>query len=184
MEVVVSRIRLTAVLTAGVLAVGATAAGAVPAAKKAAKPKPKKVAMTCTTVLAEQIGADQTSVNPADMSGAYFGMTKCGGKRLRGGVEVATFTIPDDGSIHAKYTQFFSDGSVRGVFVLTPGDSQPTDQKNFSYQHFTGTLTVTGGTGADKGLKGARVGKLSCSTTDTIHLTCLEHIKVVLPAAT
>ena len=43
-------------------------------------------------------------------------------------------------------------------------------------------MTVAGGTGADKGLKGAKVGKLSCYTTDAIHMTCVEHITLVVPA--
>jgi hypothetical protein len=44
-------------------------------------------------------------------------------------------------------------------------------------------LTVLGGTGVYKGIRGKKnTGTLDCASPDSVHLTCNEKVKAVLPA--
>jgi hypothetical protein len=82
-----------------------------------------------------------------------------------------------------KYTQYFGDGSVRGTFDLVPQEgSGNLTPGSFTSQSWQGTLKIAGGTGAFKavqGLKGKKnLGTLSCTSPDTVHLTCTEKVKL------
>jgi len=167
-----SRIRVTSLALASLLTTGVTAAAAALTASV------KTVKSACTMKISVQIPVDGISVNPADQAGNYAGKAKCG-KLWGSGVYAASFQIPDNGDVTGAYRQFFSTGSVTGKFVLTPNDSEPTDQNTFASQKFIGTITVTGGTGTYQGYKSKKKGKLVCTTLDAVHLTCTEHVVLV-----
>jgi len=97
----------------------------------------------------------------------------------------SSFTIPDSGDTVGTYVDYLQAGSVHGAFVLTPQEGSGTlTPANFESENWTGTLTVVGGTGVYKGIKGKKdTGVLNCTSPDSVHLTCTEKIKVKVPAA-
>jgi hypothetical protein len=101
-----------------------------------------------------------------------------------GGVQTDKFTTDDGGDVTAPYTQWFKGGTLVGQYTLIPtGGGQPSAGNNsFGAQTYTGTLTVTGGSGAWKGATGKA--KLTCATPDAVHLACTESLKVTVPPAT
>lgn len=163
------RTRLTAAAIAGVLAVGAGAtAAAAPANRAGAKP-------TCALKLTEQIPDGETAVNPADTRGSHVGTVACG-KLLGAGLAWTAFTVPASGDLVGTFKQYFATGSLRGKFDLVPDDSNPPGTTSFAASSYTGTLAVTGGTGAYQAAKGT--GKITCHSADSIHLSCTEHLKL------
>lgn len=160
------RTRLAAALAA-VLAVGVVATSVATAAKHSAAVKP-----TCFMALSAQIQPGETAINPADTSGANTGSIKCG-KLLGAGLAQLSFTMPASGNLVGAAQEYFALGSMHGKYVLVPDD--PTSD-SFSAASYTGTMTIKGGTGAFQMAKGT--GKLKCTTTDSIHLSCVEHLKL------
>jgi len=47
---------------------------------------------------------------------------------------------------------------------------------SFAASSYTGTITIKGGTGAYQKAKGT--GTLTCQSPDSVHLTCVEHLKL------
>jgi hypothetical protein len=63
---------------------------------------------------------------------------------------------------------------------MTPADTgPPSSTTTFAAISYSGTATVAGGTGAYKRAKGK--GTMKCSSTDGVHFTCSDTVKVVLP---
>jgi hypothetical protein len=165
-----SSIRFTGVALTGLLTLGIAATSV--AAPRAAV-KPTKVA--CRLAIAEQVPAGATGINPADTQGTEFGTTACG-KVLGSGVAVLPFTVPSDGSLRGTFHDYFATGTIHGKYVLIPGNSAPSSPSTFATERFTGTVTVSGGTGAYEGAKGT--GTLRCVTTDAVHYSCVEHLRL------
>lgn len=160
------RTRLAAAL-AGVLALCAAATSLATAAAKPAAIKP-----VCYLALTVQIPKGETAINPGDTSGANTGTVKCG-KLLGAGLAQLSYTIPASGNLVGTAKQYFALGSMRASYVLVPDE---TDSNSFSTASYTGTLKLKGGTGAYQLVKGT--GKLKCTTQDSVHLSCVEHLKL------
>ena len=163
---------------AGVLAVSASplAIGIAPATAAKSKPKTPKstpttpttngVTVTCTTNVGIMIDSGDTGVLPPVQQGTEYGTVKCG-KLLGQGVQADAFTVsPITGNTQAHYTLFFHTGSVHGTYTLVPQEAE----LNFLEVDYLGKLTLGGGTGAYRGLKGT--GKMTCQSLDGIHTTC------------
>jgi hypothetical protein len=99
---------------------------------------------------------------------------------VRWGVEKNTFKVPDSGETVGSYAQYFGGGSIRGKFDLSPtegsGDLSSTPT-SFTSESWTGTVTVTKGSGALAKAAGKK-GVLKCTSGDSVHLTCTEKIKL------
>lgn len=128
--------------------------------------------IVCSTKTSIMIPSGDNNVLPPAQQGTEYGTGNCG-KPLGGGVQRDSFTVPASGDTVAKYTLYFHTGTVSGTYDLTPagGSSQ-----NFLETDWTGTMKVTGGTGAFKGAKG--VGTMACTTMDGIHSTCTDKLRV------
>jgi hypothetical protein len=151
-------------------------------AKKAIKP----TTLNCGVSLTTEPAAGSNTVDQGASQGSQYGQIHCMPSAFGGGVEATSFTVPDSGDTVGTYTQYFSAGSVRGAFDLTPGESAPPASGTaFQSQTWTGTVTVTGGSGVYKGIKGTKdAGVMNCTSPDSVHLSCTEKVKVTMPLAT
>jgi hypothetical protein len=154
---------------AGLLVAGVATA---PAATKHSNKKSTK--LTCSLRLVNQIPSDDVSVTQGAGSGTQFGTTACG-KPLGAGVEQDSFTLDDAGDLTGPYQQWFNTGSVKGKYVLSPNDNV-SPSATFSQASYSGTIKVTGGTGAFN--KASGTGMLTCATQDSAHYTCTEKLKL------
>jgi hypothetical protein len=129
----------------------------------------------------EWIAAAPEGTNVVDQppsQGSQYGPVSCHGPMPFGNGTVATkFNVPDSGDTVGKYTQYFSAGTVKGTFDLTPTESN-FSATSFTAQNWQGTIKVLSGTGVYKGIKGKKVGTIACTSTDSVHLHCVE--KVIL----
>ncbi len=164
---------LAAVL-AGVLALGTAATSvAAPAARhKASKPVAKP---TCWLAVTEQIPSGDTAINPADTQGSNQGRVTCG-KLLGDGLAWMSFTVPSSGNLVGSFKQYYASGNMHGTYVLVPDSNDSNSSDQFSASSFTGTVKVTGGTGAFALAKGT--GTLKCASPDAVHYHCTEHLKL------
>lgn len=163
------RICLMGAAIAGSLVFSVTIASAA----KTVKVKPT----TVRCKIAVSVSVPQSSIQvalPAD-SGNMFGTASCG-KGLGSGVAEYKFALQDTGDLTGTFRVYFATGSVHGKFDLSPTDSMPSSPGTFLEQDYTGTAKVLGGTGTDAGLTGKAT--LTCSTPDSIHLSCNEKAKV------
>jgi hypothetical protein len=171
-----------AALIAGLLALGVTTA--IAASHHTAKPKVKPFkpfTVTCTTNVGIMIAQGDTGVVPPADQGSEYGPASCGGK-LGQGIQSDTFTVPDSGDSVANWTMHFDTGTVHGAYDLTPQEGSFTGA-NFTEVDYTGTMTLTGGTGVFRGAVGH--GTMVCKTLDGIHTSCVDTVKVTkLPSAT
>lgn len=155
-------------------AVGISVATAASKSTPAAKPTVLKCHLSLGTVPPPGSAA----VDQPASQGAQYGTVHCGGASFGWGVEKDTFNVPDSGDTVGNYAQYFGSGSIRGKFDLTPtpgsGDLTGT---GFSSQSWTGTVTVTGGTGTLAKAAGKK-GVLKCTSDDSVHLSCTEKIKL------
>jgi hypothetical protein len=126
----------------------------------------------CSTKTSIMIPSGSSSVSPPAQQGTEFGTGSCG-QPLGNGVQHDSFTVPASGDTLAKYTLYFKTGTLSGRYDLTPtgGTSQ-----NFLETDWTGTMKVTGGTGAFKGATGT--GTMVCKTMDGVHSTCTDKLRV------
>jgi hypothetical protein len=75
-----------------------------------------------------------------------------------------------------KYSQYFGDGSVHGTFDLAPQEGTGNlSSSSFESETWTGTINITGGTGAFAKAAGKK-GVLKCVSGDTVHLRCTEKL--------
>lgn len=165
-------------IVAGLLLTGV--AGAQAGTKSTATTRTATTKVTCVTTLTDTIPQGDTGVTPDDTEGRQAGQVVCH-KLLGPGMQTDRFKIADTGDASGTYTQYFGTGTVRGKYRLTPADSQPSSTTTFASTSYAGTITITGGTGAYRGVKGK--GTETCSTSDGVHTSCTEKLKVKLPAA-
>jgi hypothetical protein len=129
----------------------------------------------------ELIAAAPEGTNVVDQpptQGSQYGPVKChpvGAVGFGGGVESTSFNVPDSGDTVGKYTQYFKAGSVKGTFDLTPQESD-FSSTNFTAQSWQGTVKVLSGTGIYQGIKGKKLGTMSCTSVDSVHLQCVEKV--------
>ncbi len=172
---------MAALITAGIVTAPALA---TPAATKPTsvtkKPvtrlEPVKTTLTCTLKLVTQIPASDVTVTQGAESGTQYGRAGCA-KPLFSGVEQSSFLQDQSGNLSGKYQQWFNAGSLYGTYTLTTEDTAPPTSTSFTNASYTGTITVTNGTGFLK--KAAGTGRLACSTTDLAHYTCTEKLKLI-----
>lgn len=150
----------------------------------AKKVKPKVVKVSCTSHLSSQAPAGQSAFVPGTTQGTMFGKVRCHGY-LHSGVEYLSYQVDDVDNMIGTYKQFFDGGTVSGKFLLGPVDSTqpPTGNDAFASQTFSGRLEVLKGTGAFKGVREKKAGTGTCSTTDGVHWTCTEQIRLVEPVS-
>jgi hypothetical protein len=182
-EVVVRRICLIALaITASSLAVGFAVgtAGAKTHHKTTPTPKPVpvKVKLTCTVseTLAPPTGSD--AVTPPVSSGTMYGSSSCNAP-VGAGLGSATQTLADSGDLTGKWWHYGKTGAIEGTYDWTQSQSQQSNPTSFFSEAYTGTMTVTKGTGAFKGATGT--GTSTCNTPDSVHFSCTETIKLTLP---
>ncbi len=147
-------------------------AGSADAAKTKRKSKANLgTRIVCSTKTSIMVASGDSAVLPPAQQGSEYGTARCA-TPLGGGVQKDVFTVPASGDTVAKYTLYFSTGTLYGTYDLTP-TGEPA---NFLETDWTGTLKVTGGTGAFRGAKG--VGTMACKTMDGIHSTCTNRLRV------
>ena len=142
------------------------------------KPAVKAVVLKCHISLGTVPPPGSAAVDQPPSQGAQYGTVHCAGGSFGWGVEKSSFTVPDSGDTVGSYAQYFSGGSIRGKFDLSPGES-PGDisSASFTSESWTGTVTVTGGTGTLAKASGKK-GVLKCTSGDSVHLTCTEKLKL------
>ena len=144
---------------------------------------PKPTLVRCSITLAVVPPAGQASVSQPPTQGTQYGPSHCHRKGFGWGVESTTFNVPDSGDTVGTYIQYMDGGTITGAFDLTPDESQPLSSNSFLSNSWTGTVTVTRGTGIYKGIKAKKgSGVLTCSTSDSVHIACKEKIKLFVPA--
>lgn len=139
------RVRVSVIGSVGVLV------GAISVAAVAAKSSAKKLQLTCT--------ATAYNVDFPKLSGLAFGQLNCT-KPFGAGVQQAHNTTTIVGStvkVSGSFKNFFNAGTNSGTLKLS-GSVGPGALK------VKGSVTVTGGTGAYKHIKGS--GPVSCTTTN------------------
>lgn len=166
-------------LTAAAVVVPASAATSS-SKSKPAKAKKIKVTSNCSSNVATVIPAGQQAITPPLNSGQNYGSIRCSAGGA--GVMSQTFTQDDAGDLTGKYTVYFATGTLHGAYTLAQGPGQPSGTTTFFSATYTGTSTVTGGTGTYK--KVAGTGTWNCSTLDGVHLICSIKVKVTLPPVT
>jgi hypothetical protein len=173
MEVSVRR-RITLALTA--VSVSAVLAGGAGIAL-AASAKPTTV-LKCKLYLTTTPPAGSSQVAQPASSGRQYGPVQCN-SGFGSGVAADKFTIPISGDFVGTYTQYFPSGSIQGKFDLAPEEAPPVSGTNFTSEAFKGKVTVTGGTGTLKGAKSTKPGVMTCTSPDTVHMSCKETVKVI-----
>jgi len=186
----VKRICLAGAAIAGLLTIGVTTApasithGAVKAAagqKKTTKTKQTGTKLTCRLSLTSQVPSGSVTVTQGAVDGTQFGSAKCGNP-LGSGVEGDSFTSNSGGTVSGSYQQYFNAGTVHGDYTLAPNSTQPPTTTSFTSASYSGTVTIKNGTGLDK--KAVGTGTLTCTTADSLHYTCAEKLRLILPKTT
>jgi len=119
--------------------------------------------IACTFELASQ-GPPQGTPPRA----TSFGLVACPrplGNGLHHGTSTVTPTAPGQGTVAVRFKKYFNRGTFRGTVAGTFAATSPT---NIVYE---GKVTVTGGTGAFKHVKGG--GRITCTSSDGgAHRSC------------
>lgn len=142
------------------------------------KPAAKPVVVKCHLSLGTVPRAGSAAVDQPPSQGVQYGTIHCRGASFGFGVEKNTFKVPDSGDTVGSYVQYFGGGSIRGKFDLTPSE-EPGDlsSASFTSEAWTGTVTVTSGTGTLAKASGKK-GVLKCTSGDSVHLICTEKVKL------
>jgi hypothetical protein len=184
----VKRICLAGAAIAGLLTIGvstapaATTHAAVTASagkKKTTKPTTITSKLACSLSVADQVPSGSVTVTQGAVQGNQYGKANCG-TPLGSGLEVDSFTSDSGGTLSGTYQQYFRAGTVYGAYTLAPNDTGPPTTTSFTSASYAGTVTIKNGTGVDK--KAVGTGTLTCMTTDAVHYTCTEKLKLTLPA--
>ncbi len=125
----------------------------------------------CSSSTSVTVPAGSNSVLPPAQSGTEYGTISCN-KLVGGGVQRDTFNVPASGNTNANVWMYFKGGSLHGSYTLVPSSSSA----NFLEEDWTGTVNVTGGSGAYKGFTGT--GTMKCRTLDGVHTTCTDKLKL------
>jgi hypothetical protein len=100
--------------------------------------------------------------------GVSFGLVACPrpfGDGVHYGTSTVTPTGPGQGTVTVRFKKYFNRGTFSGTVA---GTFAATSQMNITYQ---GKVTVTGGTGAFKQIKGG--GTINCTSSDGgAHKSC------------
>jgi hypothetical protein len=169
-------VRRRILLVGSALAVVPFVVGIGVAGAAANKTSTKPVVLKCHISLSTVPPPGSNTVDQPSSQGLSYGQAHC--PKIGGGVEQQSFNVPDSGDTVGKYWQYFSTGSIRGKFDLSPEEgSGALSATSFESESWTGTVTVTGGTGTLAGAVGKK-GTLDCTSDDTVHLTCTEKIKL------
>ena len=170
------RICLVGIAIAAVpLAVGMSVASAATNSKT--KPTTKAIVVKCHLALGTVPPPGSPAVDQPPAQGAQFGTVHCAGASFGWGVEKNTFKVPDSGDTVGNYVQYFGTGSIRGKFDLTPDQNGDVSSTDFTSESWTGTVTVTGGTGTLAQAAGKK-GVIKCKSGDSVHLTCTSKLKL------
>ncbi len=170
---------IAAVLVLGVATAMAASSHASKGGNKSKTPSTVTAKVSCASSLAIQVAPGDTDVTPASLQGSWMGASTCTG--IGRGVVSESYTTADSGDLSGKWQAWFNTGSVFGTFTLTPDDNAPpTTTTSFSQASFTGAFIIKGGTGAYARATGT--GTLKCSTQNSVHFSCKQAGKVVLPA--
>ena len=177
------RRRIWLALTAVAAASLAVSAGmAVAAGAKTTTSATKPTLLRCKVSLTTEPPNGSNAVSQPASQGSQYGSVHCPKPAgFGGGVAADSFTVPDSGDTVGKYTEYFNAGTITGAFDLTPQESNFTTT-SFESQTWQGTVKVISGTGIYKGIKGKKKGVMTCSSPDSVHLTCQVKVKVLLPA--
>ncbi len=141
------------------------------------KPAAKAIVVKCHIALGTVPPPGSPAVDQPPSQGAQYGTVHCSGASLGWGVEKDTFNVPDSGDTVGDYAQYFGTGSIRGKFNLSPDQNGDVSSTDFTSESWTGTVTVTGGTGS-LGKASGKAGVIKCTSGDSVHLTCTEKLKL------
>ena len=168
------RIALIASLV-GVASVAVGAAGASAAAPAAGK----KLVLHCAMNLTVAPPPGNPAVQQPPAGGWQYGHALCPKAGFGAAGVASPFTVPVTDDMVGKYVLYFAAGTIRGTFNLVP---QEGDLSNFLAENWLGTTRVISGTGIYKGIRGLKApGTMSCSSPDTVHMTCTMRDKVLAP---
>jgi len=175
--------RICLVGTAVAVSSLAASGGLALAAGKPSTPKVKPVVLRCTLTLDTTPPAGQANVDQPPAAGKQYGPAHCARKGFGWGLEGDSFTVPDSGDNVGTYVLYLHEGSIVGRFDLAPNNDQTLTGDSFTNEAWLGTVRMLAGTGIYKGIKDKKgTGVMTCTSPDTVHLTCHEKIKVFLPA--
>ncbi len=152
------------------MALATTAALALAAAPLGAPAKAKRVTqITCSLELSAQ-GPPQ-GTPPVTTS---FGLVSCPrpfGDGVHYGTSTVTPTAPGQGTVAVRFKKYFDRGTITGTVAGTFAATSPMDITN------KGAVTVTGGTGRFKHVRGS--GALDCASSDGgAHRSCTFTLKL------
>lgn len=134
--------------------------------------------MNCKMSLATVPAQDSNVVDQPAAHGSQYGPFHCGQPLLfGGGVAADSFTVPDSGDTVGTFTQYFKSGTVKARFDLTPQEAD-FSSTSFEGQSWQGTVKVLRGTGLYKGIRSKKPGTMTCTSEDSVHLSCSEKIKL------
>ena len=153
-------------ITAALVATAALAIGSGTGASATSK-KAKQI--SCTFELASQ-GPPQ-GTPPRAIS---FGLVSCPrplGNGVHYGSSVATPSGPGQGTVAVSFKKYFDRGTFRGTVAGTYAATSPPNSV------YKGTVTVTGGTGAFRRIRGG--GTIDCTSSDGgAHRSCKAELRL------
>jgi hypothetical protein len=136
----------------------------------------KHSTVTCKPSLTVQVPAGAIAIEQGAGTGTMFGSAACG-TPLFAGVTKASYSLDDSGDLTGPLTQYFKNGTITGTFDLAPAQvTGPPTTSTFAEQAFAGTVKITGGSEALKGVTGT--GTMRCQTSDAIHYACSDSLKL------
>jgi hypothetical protein len=144
----------------------------------ASKPAGKASVVKCHLSLGTLPPPGAASVDQPPSQGVQYGTVHCAHASFGRGVAQDTFKVPDSGDTVGTYAEYFGGGSIHGKFDLSPQEGSGTiSATSFESESWTGTVTVTGGTGTLAKATG-KTGVMKCTSDDSVHLTCTEKLKL------
>lgn len=169
----------TAIIAASLAVFVGTALAASPSkpTTSPSKPTTKTVVFKCHINLTTEAPPGQQAVDVPPSQGTQYGPAHCG--RFGGAVQADSFKVPDSGDMVGAYAQYFLAGTLHGKFDLQPLTGLEPSSTTFESQDWAGTVTVTGGAGTWAKAAGKK-GTLKCTSPDSVHLHCVENIKLTL----
>ncbi len=168
-----------AAITAGSLAVAVVLA---PAANSKTRIKRNQasgaLSVVCNSAVTTAAPWGSSASDPSANAGTQFGWARCG-RPVNTSLQWNSFTVDDAGDVSGQYSRYTKNGLIHGTYQLT---SQEGSFGSFTNANYTGTMTVSGGTGAYAAVTGS--GTSTCFSPDGVHLNCHEQWSLTLPAST
>jgi hypothetical protein len=159
--------------TAGIAATASAATPATRVTKYATKTV--HATATCKLALTTVAPPGSSAVEAGSPAGTNYGTSSCAGGKP--GTARQVYTEDSAGDLTGKVQQWFATGTLYGTYTLTPSSSSgPPTTTTFGAASYSGTVTLTGAGGALKRTTGS--GKMTCSTTDSVHYSCTESLKL------